>query len=498
MFRQTSQLLKAFTIVPKLARPLTCYAFAVVVMSCAYGPYETLPKEAALSSIASTPVAPARVPYKSSGEARASVSASHGRSDAALERGAARSRKMIRSRAKFAAKSVPRSYDRGAVATTKGRAKRRGPTSSYRVSPQSNQLTAGEWSDLSHWMFWRNLFDGQGDESGRWHNMSQRWGIETSGRIPVDVRMNSQSVANATVRLKDNHGNLHWVAKTDLRGRAELFIDPALKTQGGLSVVVETPSGKIETRVPKKGGASTPLTIELPSTNEVPKLYHGLDLMFVVDTTGSMGDELEYLKNEVGSVVEEVAGSNAQNFDIRTSVNFYRDTSDLYTVRAFPFERDISTVLEQLSSQSAGGGGDFPEAVDAALDNAIYDHHWREDARARIIFLVLDAPPHESPEIQARVARATREAAARGIRIIPIAGSGINKDTECLMRMLAISTAGSYVFLTDHSGIGGSHIKPTIGPHNIELLSHLLVKIINRYVQKADRHDQNTLAQAEK
>ena len=95
---------------------------------------------------------------------------------------------------------------------------------------------------------------------------------------------------------------------------------------------------------------------------------------------------------------------------------------------------------------------------------------------------MLDAPPHHNAETLARLHRLTRAAADKGIRIIPVAGSGIDKPTEFLMRFLAASTDGSYVFLTDHSGIGGSHVKPTVGPHKVEHLNALLARVIGDYL----------------
>jgi hypothetical protein len=86
--------------------------------------------------------------------------------------------------------------------------------------------------------------------------------------------------------------------------------------------------------------------------------------------------------------------------------------------------------------------------------------------------------------VQASLHEATQEAARQGIQIIPIVASGIDKPTEFLMRFLSVSTSGSYVFLTDDSGIGGGHIKPTIGPHKVEQLNALLTKIINRSLEE--------------
>ncbi len=75
------------------------------------------------------------------------------------------------------------------------------------------------------------------------------------------------------------------------------------------------------------------------------------------------------------------------------------------------------------------------------------------------------------------------KASAEGIRIIPIASSGVDKETEFLLRFMAINTNGTYTFLTNHSGIGNSHITPTIGQYQVEQLNDLMVRLIDEYVE---------------
>ena len=75
------------------------------------------------------------------------------------------------------------------------------------------------------------------------------------------------------------------------------------------------------------------------------------------------------------------------------------------------------------------------------------------------------------------------DAAEKGIRVIPVASSGVDKATEFLMRALSITTGGDYVFLTDDSGVGGSHMEPTIGDHEVKKLNTLLVELINGYLK---------------
>jgi hypothetical protein len=73
--------------------------------------------------------------------------------------------------------------------------------------------------------------------------------------------------------------------------------------------------------------------------------------------------------------------------------------------------------------------------------------------------------------------------AAMGIKLIPIASSGIDKSTEFLLRMMASVTEGTYVFITDDSGVGGEHIQPTVGEYKVEILNDLMVRLIQKYLE---------------
>ena len=199
-----------------------------------------------------------------------------------------------------------------------------------------------------------------------------------------------------------------------------------------------------------------------------------------------LDDELEYLKVELQNVIERVERDRAQTLNLRLSVNFYRDEGDDYVVRSFSFSDDIPSVLNQLAEQRSSDGGDYPEAVDQALDDAINEHQWRTQASARLLFLVLDAPPHHEQDVLGGLQEVIAQAAQRGIRIIPVASSGVDKETEFLLRFLSISTGGTYIFLTDDSGIGNDHLEPTVGQYEVEQLNDLLVRVIGEYLVPGD------------
>ena len=206
-----------------------------------------------------------------------------------------------------------------------------------------------------------------------------------------------------------------------------------------------------------------------------------LDLMLVVDTTGSMGDELEYLKAELKDVITRI--SNAGITNVRTSVNFYRDEGDEYVVRYFGFRDSIDEAVYNMSTQYASGGGDYPEAVHTALENAVYDHAWDEGDSVKLMFLVLDAPPHDDPAVKSSLQKTIADAAAKGIRIIPVLSSGTDGTCETLYRSMALLTGGTYAFLTNHSGVGNPHADQSVGAFNVEKLNDLMVRVISEYCQ---------------
>ena len=108
----------------------------------------------------------------------------------------------------------------------------------------------------------------------------------------------------------------------------------------------------------------------------------------VIDATGSMSGELEYLKVEIDSIAAAVK-QRFPNVDQRFSLIVYRDKGDEYVVRKFDFTGSLAEFRRTLSGQRAAGGGDYPEAMHKALEDA-GDLDWRE----RAVMLALLAPIH--------------------------------------------------------------------------------------------------------
>lgn len=336
---------------------------------------------------------------------------------------------------------------------------------------QAGVLTAGEWNDLRNWNFWLDVL-----KRPVWGELPTKWQFYPTERYTLTLTNPAgQPLAGARVTLGAAATGV-MAAETDRLGKAELFPTLFRPAAAGSSLAV---------RVSYQGQTFTPapvLTTEHQALRTVaasPVVATAVDIMFVVDATGSMGDEINYLKTELRDVVTR-AEAQVPAADLRLASVFYRDKGDEYVTRVHPFTRNVNQLLTFVQAQGPGGGGDFPEAVDEALHVAL-QQQWSAEARCRLLFLVLDAPPHEADRI--RVQELTREAARQGIRLIPITASGIDTSTEFLMRTLALSTNGTYVFITNHSGVGNNHIEASVGPYQVEFLNNLMVRLITEYAR---------------
>ncbi len=331
---------------------------------------------------------------------------------------------------------------------------------------QSGLITAGEWNDLVHWDYWQEL-----TRHAEYGKLIRDWKLPADGRVSVLVTDNTNTpLRDIEVELRGD-GKPLYLARTDQTGHAELFGD--ISSQQDLRVYAD---GQLTgRRVPRFGGEAVRLIVP-PRRNPASRV----EVAFLVDATGSMGDELEFLKDDLGAIISTVGARNGE-LDIRTATVFYRDEGDAYVTRHSDFTEELSSTTAFIREQQADGGGDWPEAVHEALRAGLHSLRWSENARSRIAFLLLDAPPHPEERVLDEYRSLVMEAAARGIRIVPVVASGIDRNTEFLMRLTAIATNGTYVFITNDSGIGNEHLEPTVGDYEVEYLKDLIVRVIGEY-----------------
>ena len=364
--------------------------------------------------------------------------------------------------------------DADEISSRKSRRKR-----SYSDRQKSGLLTAGEWNDLDNWDFWTDLFN----ENAYYEKMNY-WRFFPKKLVAVKVvDENKDGVANVSVILL-NGRKVEFATKTDNEGYAYCWISLFDKygsnfKNNDLMLIVDGTVINGQLKLTTRN--SQRLNVNVVVDKDAKHAKSTADVAFIVDATGSMSDEIKFLKSDLSYIIDHA--SSESNVDIRTAALFYRDEGDAYLTRHDDFSEDVSKTQDFISLQSASGGGDYPEAVHSALEASLQDLSWDDGARARIAFLILDAPAHYEDHVIKSLQKSITLYAKHGIKLIPVAASGVNKDTEFMLRFFDLATGGTYVFLTDDSGIGDSHIKASVGNYQVEQLADLMVRLIKKYVK---------------
>lgn len=176
---------------------------------------------------------------------------------------------------------------------------------------------------------------------------------------------------------------------------------------------------------------------------------HAVDVVFAVDTTGSMGGLLEGAKRTVWSIATHIRKTDPEAA-LRIGLVAYRDIGDDYVTRDFSLTSDLDAVFAELSSYRAAGGGDTPEDVDAALDDTLHKMPWRDGAK-KLVFLVGDAPPASRGDVP-RFDVLAREAGDKQI-IINTIRCGWDHDTEMAWQQIASLGGGQFSTIQQDGGV---------------------------------------------
>ncbi len=218
-----------------------------------------------------------------------------------------------------------------------------------------------------------------------------------------------------------------------------------------------TPPGPPEPAMPHVSPPPPTVAVPVPPVPvppvppQVPARRPQVDLVFALDTTGSMSGLLEGAKRKIWSIANQVLSGQPKP-DVRIGLVGYRDLGDAYVTRPFPLSEDIDEVYSNLRQFRAEGGGDTPEHVNKALADALRKMQWREGQNVlRLVFLVGDAPPHEGREGLYSSALA-REAVRKGI-IINTVRCGAQEDTEQAWKQLSLAAGGIYTSVRQDGGM---------------------------------------------
>jgi hypothetical protein len=344
-------------------------------------------------------------------------------------------------------------------------------------SGAAGKLTAGSVLDFGKWKMWSDMHEGIFQSFAR----KYKYNVSRGDRYVVQVTTPAGvPVVDAAVELKSGGGESLWKARTDNTGKAELWYMMA-NTGGKMAKVRLTAevtafgrTEKMDKVQPFEKGMNFWI-MDGPCS-----MADQLDVAFVVDATGSMGDEIHHLKMDLDTFIKTIAIRN-KDINLRLGSVFYRDQGDEYVYRISPFSSNSHVTDNFILDQVATGGGDYPEALDQALKQAVLNMNWSSTARARIIFLMLDAPCHPDEPTYDTLQKYVAMAADKGIRIVPVACSGTDKFTEFMLRNIALLTNGKYLFLTNHSGIGNPHIEPSTDIYAVRSLLDEMLAVTSEF-----------------
>ena len=305
--------------------------------------------------------------------------------------------------------------------------------------------------------------------------------LDIAERYLLQVRdATGRSVPDAEVRVQSPGGQAMW-ARTDAGGQVWLSPDAFDASRASTyQVSVRKPGrwGMTQATAFLQRGQKSAVDVTLDA---VTPQRAQLDLVFLIDATGSMGDEIDKLKTTLRTIAAEVAKLPAQP-DLCFGLVAYRDKGDQFELRSHDLTRDLGAFQGVLNQLRAGGGGDYPEAMNEALHDTVHNLSWRGNNTTRMVFLLADAPPHldyGGPQYDDDM----QAALGKGIKVFSVGASGLEAQGEYIQRQIAQYTGGKFVFLTyaqannPASGPGRETVHD-VQNYSVDSLDRLIVRLV--------------------
>ncbi|HEX3140806.1 MAG TPA: vWA domain-containing protein, partial [Rhizobacter sp.] len=348
--------------------------------------------------------------------------------------------------------------------------------------PARETVTAGvvdDNADFGEYLAYRQR---SGQLPVRERDISERYLLEVS-----DAQGRPVHDAEVAVQRPGVAQPVAW-ARTDTAGRVWLhpraFLSPELNNERVLGVAVR--KGGVQSHALLMRGQAQAVQVKLGANLKSPMR---LDLVFLIDATGSMGDEIAKLKHSMRAMAQQISQLPGQP-DICYGLVAYRDRGDAFITRTHDFTDDLGAFQQQLAAVQAHGGGDTPEALNEALHEVVHSLSWRQQA-ARMVVLVADAPPHldyGGPQYDHDM----QAALAKGIKLFAVGASGLDPVGEYIYRQMAQYTAGRFVFLTyreaTNPGSGpGTQTVHDVKQYSVQTLDQLVVRLVSEELARLTR-----------
>ncbi len=248
----------------------------------------------------------------------------------------------------------------------------------------------------------------------------------------------------------------------------------------GYTAKVSAAKAEKETAIQRGGPRQIAVRLQAPrpSYANVP-----LDILFILDTTGSMGEEIDRLKATI-EIINMNLGSLSSKPALRFGLVLYRDRGEEeYVTQVVPLTADLSKFQRDLDAVEADGGGDDPEDLQKALEDSMKRIAWNPQG-IRLAFIVTDAPPHLDYTDQAYTyVEAVKDARSRGIKVFSVGTGGLDLAGELVLRQISQYTYAKYIFLTygeegeSEGGAPGSVSHHTGANYQTDKLEAIIIRL---------------------
>ncbi len=347
------------------------------------------------------------------------------------------------------------------------------PTPKY-DPPKSGGLKAGFADDNQQFNYFLNFLN-------QYRSSVHSYSYDISERIHLTLEdKDGKSLPNVNIKIYDQkESRLLDEGKTYADG-SYFFYPSEVAAEDKTFFVGYTMDGLYQTILINRTG---PRKVGI-KTDKARDLRPGVpvDIVFILDTTGSMGEEIKRLIATIDLIHMNLSALSSKA-QIRFGMVLYRDKDDKYRTKVVPLTADIDEFRAALEQVGAGGGGDTPEDLQTALHKAMRGVDWNEDG-LRLGFVITDASPHLDYGQRYTYISAALEAKQKGIKLFTVGTGGLGLRGEYVLRQISQLTYAKYLFLTygnetgeNAGGVTGSVSHHTGSNYQTDKLEAIIMRL---------------------
>ncbi|UZR94407.1 carboxypeptidase-like regulatory domain-containing protein [Chondrinema litorale] len=330
------------------------------------------------------------------------------------------------------------------------------PRDNFYISSDKSALYASIWDDTKEGN-WENFMDLLIDEG--YDKIEDQWGMYVENRVTTYVETEkNEPISNAVVIFYSRKEKQLWKAVTDQSGKVEMWPDmfefiPSDK----YTAVVEYDDKSQSFKAIRAGGGVYHLIFK--SQAKADKA--GADIVLTGNLSENTNKDLQSIIQSFQNVKQKFEGTANINSEFIFHHQYDPNGFDIDFIKDFEYKNKSATI---------------DASYEYALAKIVEMYEWSEEKQARFLFWAVDDLPSVKSTNKELIKASVKEAAAKGIQIVPIVTKSIDKETEMFLRFVATATNGEYIFLTDLNNT--NYIKPSVGPIDAKPFENILEEFL--------------------